>query len=213
MIQKAWITDPGEKTILNSFCILEISDREDDEHRQLFSLSLLKDNFSFISCPLYICSLDEIIPGHLLSTWVISKVQISLFTHPFTFGWKYLWISLDGKFLERIIKIRVIISQLFCCPPNTYKQICIYHSACTSTTYFVKWCFYLLKADRCQGPLLTLYLPISIHQNILLIWLSISGIHYFLHLFCHYGGWSHYILAILLQAPNWIYLSYPTYFC
>ena len=178
------------------------------------------DSFSHYLCwrpfqlhflpPLHLLQ-DEIIPGHLLSTWRISKAQISQFTHPFTFGWKYLWISLDGKFLERIIKESSYLS--FSAFHPTHTNTLTYTTvAPTSTTYFVKWCFYLLKVDRCQRPLLTLYLPISIHQNLLLIWLSISGIHYFLHLFCHYGGWSHHFLAILLQgAPNWTYLYFILY--
>lgn len=119
------------------------------------------------------------------------------------FVWKVSWKNYQNK--------RYSFSAVHPTRTNRFTYTTVAH---TSTTYFVKWCFYLLKADRCQGPLLTLCLPISIHQNILLIWLSISGIHYFLHLFCHYGGWSHYFLAILLQgAPNWIYLSCPTYFC
>lgn len=177
----------------------------------------------------YLCwrqfQLHFLTPLHLLLRWDYPRSSIinmsdlqspdfSVHIH-LPFGWKYLWISLDGKFLEKNYQNKSHhISAFLLSTQHIQTDSHIPQLPAPPPLILLNDASYLLKADRCQGPLLTLYLPISIHQNILLIWLSISGIHYFLHLFCHYGGWSHYILAILLQgAPNWIYLSYPTYFC
>lgn len=170
-----WIKDHIKQCLIN-----QDSYREEDEHRQIFSLSLLK-------------TIPASFPAHLTSAPQMRLSQVFYCGYEWSpkprslFPLIQLPLDRNLKVSQKTNKNEVIIAHLFCIALNTYK-----HTPCmtVTSTYFVKQCFYLPKADRYQEAPLTPLHSLSVHRPLLLIQLSFylrNPQLNLLHLLCHYS--------------------------